>query len=260
MKIEKTLEKILLYGALSMPLLFSNCTDKSIVESEIIEPEPQRYGSIKGQITKPIILGDNKIYYVPHKGGLNVALQETELTTITDSSGEYTIKDIPEGVYEIQGNSDSGLAKTLGDVSQDPNYDVIKDTTEIYSDSTTVENMKLSPSIGYPRQILHGKLYGERDKINPIIGKQIGIYMTWAPHPAAQSVIIGTSITSDSGRYAFYIGEQEYYFLLDADETTDSTGDVFLDFIGSQGNEYRYLNAWKDTLGILEIDILPSTN
>jgi len=244
MKIKKTLEKIALYGALIASLSFSKC-----------EKEPEGYGAVEGQVLIPKFAGDNEIYYDALQG-TNVKVLGTDLITKTDSKGKYFIDSIPAGKRKVEGNSKLELKSTKS--GYDPNYESKSEEVMVMNETINpVEVLKLNPSVGYPRQILHGKLY-EKDGKTPIVGKEIIVYMSWTsfePAMISSAVEVGNSITADSGRYAVYIGEKEHYFLLDKEESEKMNYDVFLYFLNSDGSKQKTLNAWKDNEGIIQKDI-----
>lgn len=193
------------------------------------EKEPEGYGTIKGKIMYPAI-GNNKIYWAPYAGS-NVKVTKAGLETESDNNGNYILDGIPAGKQKLECNSESNKKSTYS--TYDPNYyPSIKNVSVESEDTTFVTDAQLNPNIGYPKQILYGKIL-ENDKKTPVAGKQIDLYMSWSPHPDAQRTMISSAITSEDGSYALYVGEKEIYFLLDREESQKSKGDKILNFVNT---------------------------
>lgn len=120
------MKKILLI-AISTLLLMS-CSKKNTTE---VLPTPT------GSLTGRVVLNNSQGAVVENAAGVTVSLDSTSYNTTTDSLGNYTLKNIPQGIYTITYNKSGYSIHKMIDVTIDAgNAPIVASYVNLYEPSS----------------------------------------------------------------------------------------------------------------------------
>jgi hypothetical protein len=193
-KLEKVLRQI--GGAIILAASIGGCTptvNNNTPDEITVTIDTPQVGMIMGRTVIPLVANNQIFWY--GQSGAEVDVKGTGLKTNSISSGMYSISEIPTGIYDITARWKKNSQETW-DSKPEPALVTSRGLTE-------VSDLKLIPSYNSGKEIIHGRIYSNKEKTSPFIGN---LRVCRLAHKQDGSIIPGTelgnTVTSSDGYYA----------------------------------------------------------
>ncbi|MEK6913227.1 MAG: hypothetical protein AABW47_00975 [Nanoarchaeota archaeon] len=162
--------------------------------------ETDQTGMIKGKTVIPKVENNSIVWY--GKNGIDVEVEGTNFKTTSISGGAYAIDGIPTGSYNVSAHGGWESYENSGYISNPEPAIVTRQGV------AEVPDLKMIPGNSSNQKILYGKVYSNKEKTTPFIGKLAAYNLAYQLDDYGKFTIIvfgsslGSTTTSSDGSYA----------------------------------------------------------